>query len=50
MMALPINVAVKNFLKGILKWTHVIPAKSNKGLGMDAQRRIVIKPYFCKLS
>lgn len=44
------KVAEKNFLKGILKWPHVIPAKSNKGFGMEAHNKIVIKPYFCKLS
>lgn len=49
-MALPIKVAVKNFLKGILKWPHVMPAKSNRGLGIDAHKRMVINPYFCKLS
>ena len=46
MMAFPMKVALKNFLKGILKWPQVMPAKSKRGLGMDAQRRIVIKPYF----
>ena len=49
-MAFPINVAKKNFLNGILKWPQVMPAKSNKGLGIDAQSRIVIVPYFCRLS
>jgi hypothetical protein len=38
----------KNVKKGILKWPHVIPAKSNKGLGIEARRRIVMKPCFCK--
>lgn len=46
MIAFPINVAVKNFLNGILKCPQVIPAKSNNGLGMEAQSKIVIKPYF----
>lgn len=46
MIALPMKVAVKNFLNGIRKCPQVIPAKSNKGLGIDAHRRIVIKPYF----
>lgn len=50
MIALPIKVAVKNFLNGILKCPHVIPAKSNNGLGIDAHKSIVINPYFCKLS
>jgi len=45
-IAFPIKVAVKNFLKGILKWPHVIPAKSNKGFGIEAHNKIVIKPYF----
>lgn len=46
MMAFPINVGTKNFLKGIRKWPQVIPAKSKSGFGMDAQRRMVINPYF----
>ena len=49
-IALPIKVAVKNFLNGIRKCPQVIPAKSNNGLGIDAQRRIVAKPYFWRLS
>lgn len=43
---LPINVGIKNFLKGILKWPQVIPAKSNKGLGIEALTKIVANPYF----
>lgn len=50
MIALPMKVAEKNFLKGILKWPQVMPAKSNKGLGIEAHRRIVMKPYFSILS
>lgn len=49
-IALPIKVAVKNFLNGILKCPHVIPAKSKRGFGIDAQARIVMNPYFCRLS
>lgn len=44
------KVGIKNFLKGILKCPHVIPAKSNKGFGIEAHNRIVIKPYFYILS
>lgn len=47
MIALPINVALKKVLNGILKCPHVIPARSNNGLGIDAHRRTVINPYFC---
>ena len=32
--ALPINVAPKNVQNGTRKWPHVIPAKSNRGLGI----------------
>lgn len=46
MIALPINVAVKNVLNGILKWPLVIPARSKRGLGIDAQAKIVQNPYF----
>lgn len=49
-IAFPIKVAVKNFLKGIRKCPQVIPARSNKGLGIDAHSRIVMVPYFCKFS
>ena len=49
-MALPTKVAVKNVLKGMRKWPHVIPAKSNKGLGIEAQASIVQKPYLYMLS
>lgn len=44
------KVAVKKVLKGILKWPQVMPAKSNKGLGMDAHAKMVPKPYFYMLS
>ncbi len=27
-----------------------MPAKSNKGLGIEALNKMVIKPYFCRLS
>lgn len=50
MIALPIKVGMKNFLIGILKWPHVIPAKSNKGFGIDAHTKIVMKPYFSMFS
>lgn len=45
MIALPMNVGTKNFLNGILKCPHVIPAKSNNGFGIDAHNKIVMKPY-----
>ncbi len=50
MIALPIKVGMKNFLKGIRKCPHVIPAKSNKGFGMEAHNSIVMNPYFYMLS
>jgi hypothetical protein len=34
MMAFPIMVAPKKVLNGIKNWPQVIPAKSNKGLGI----------------
>lgn len=49
-IAFPINVAVKNFLNGTLKCPQVIPAKSNNGFGTEAPIKIVIKPYFWRLS
>lgn len=40
------RVAPKNVQKGIKKWPQVIPARSNSGLGMDAQARMPKKPTF----
>ena len=34
MMALPMSVAPKNVQKGMRKWPQVIPARSNRGLGI----------------
>jgi len=34
MMALPISVAPKNVPNGTRKWPHVMPARSNRGLGI----------------
>ena len=45
----PIAVAEKNVKNGIPKWPHVIPARSNKGLGTEAQINTVTNPYFYKL-
>lgn len=45
----PIEVAPKNVQNGIPKCPQVIPAKSKRGLGILAQRRTVINPYFYKL-
>lgn len=44
------KVAVKNLRNGIRKCPQVIPARSNNGLGIDAHNRIVMNPYFCRLS
>ena len=49
-MAFPMKVAEKNVLKGILKWPLAIPARSNRGLGIDAAHNIAQKPYFYILS
>jgi len=38
----PINVAPKNTPKGTKKWPQVNPAKSNKGLGIEAHNKTVI--------
>lgn len=44
--ALPRNVAPKKVANGTRKCPHVIPAKSNNGFGMEANRRIPKKPSF----
>jgi len=49
-IAFPIKVAEKKVLKGIRKCPQVIPAKSKRGLGIDAQARMVKNPYFYILS
>ena len=49
-IAFPINVAVKNFRKEIRKCPHVMPARSKRGFGIDAHKRIVMNPYLYKLS
>ena len=46
MIALPIKVAEKKVLKGILKCPLVIPARSKRGLGIEAHTRMAQKPYF----
>jgi hypothetical protein len=46
MKALPRQVAVKKVVKGMRKWPQVIPARSKRGLGIDAQRRTVKKAFF----
>jgi len=45
MTAFPMTVAEKNVLKGILKCPLVMPAKSKRGLGIDAQIKMAQKPY-----
>ena len=39
MIDLPSAVAPKNNEKGIKKWPHVNPAKSNKGFGILAKKK-----------
>lgn len=46
MMALPMKVAEKKVRKGIFRLPQVIPARSNKGLGTEASKRIVTKACF----
>ena len=46
MTAFPIRTAEKNVSKGILKCPLVIPARSNRGLGIEAQAKMAQKPYF----
>ena len=41
-IAFPIEVAPKNVMKGIKKWPQVIPAKSNKGFGIEAHKSTVM--------
>ena len=43
-------MAKKKVLKSINKCPHVNPAKSNKGLGIEAIKRIVIKECFLTYS
>ena len=43
---LPMRVAPKKVQKGMRKCPHVMPARSNRGLGMLAQARIPKKPTF----
>lgn len=45
-MAFPMKVAKKKVKKGIFKLPQVIPAKSKRGLGIDASKRIVTKAWF----
>ena len=49
MIALPINVAKKNVLNGTNKWPAVRPARSNNGLGTDANNKMPKKPKRPKL-
>jgi hypothetical protein len=44
----PSTVARKNVWKEIKKWPHRIPAKSKRGLGMEANSVIVTKAYFLR--
>lgn len=43
------KVAEKNVLNEIPKWPQVIPAKSNRGFGIEAQSKTVMNPYFYRL-
>ena len=40
------EVAMKNIQKSIYKWPQKIPAKSNKGFGIDANIKIVKNEFF----
>ena len=46
MTAFPMTVAEKNVRKGMRKCPLVIPAKSNRGLGIEAHTKIAQNPYF----
>jgi len=46
---LPMKVAPKNTPKGIRKWPQVSPAKSNRGLGIEAHRVTAKKAFFFKV-
>ena len=48
-MALPIRVAPKNVQKGTRKCPHVIPARSNSGLGICKTINQFIHPYSTKV-
>lgn len=50
MKALPSTVAPKKVQKDIKKWPQVIPAKSNKGLGILAHNITVKKAFFYNFS
>jgi hypothetical protein len=47
--ALPRKVAVKKVRKGMRKCPQVMPARSNRGLGMEAHSRTVMNPYLCNI-
>jgi len=46
MIDLPINVAKKNVKKLILNKPQINPAKSNNGLGIDANNNTIINGHF----
>ncbi len=46
MIAFPIDVAEKNVMNGIKKCPQVMPAKSNNGLGIEAQSKTVMNACF----
>lgn len=46
MTAFPKSVAPKKVQNGTKKWPQVRPAKSNKGLGIDAHANIPKNPTF----
>lgn len=49
-MAFPIKVAPKKVQKGTRKWPQVIPARSNRGLGIYRHRRCVSQQQHPHLS
>lgn len=46
MIAFPMKVAEKKVLKGMRKCPLVMPARSKRGLGMEAQAKMAQNPYF----
>lgn len=49
MKDLPMRVAEKNVFRGMPKCPQANPARSKNGLGIEANIRMVMKPWFFKL-
>ena len=42
LIAFPIRVGMKKVRKGIWKWPHIRPARSNRGFGICEEKKFVI--------